>query len=76
MAIIHAQWIGEQAVVPKQDFERLLELARRSEPVGVQTTDDDLSTQAMMRLAATGGAFDFWNEPGEDVYSAKDGEPI
>ena len=76
MTIIHAQWIGGQAVVPKQDFERLLELARKSEPVGVHTTDDDLSTQDMMRLAATGGAFDFWNAPGEDVYSVEDAEPI
>jgi len=76
MTIIHAQWIDGQAVVPKQDFERLLELARKSEPVVVHGTDDDLSTQAMMRLAETGGAFDFWDAPGEEIYSVHDGEPI
>ena len=42
MAIIHAQWIGEQAVLPKQIFERLLDLARRSESVDVQSADDDM----------------------------------
>jgi hypothetical protein len=30
----------------------------------------------MMRLAEEGGAFDFWKEEGEDIYSAEDGEPI
>jgi hypothetical protein len=74
--IIHAQWVGEQAVLPKQDFERLLELARRTEAVDVQSTDDDVSTQAMMRLAESSGAFEFWNASGEDIYSAQDGEPV
>jgi hypothetical protein len=76
MTIIHAQWIGEQAVLPKQDFERLLELARRSESVDVQVTDDDLSAQAMMRLAESSGAFEFWNAAAEEIYSVQDGEPI
>jgi hypothetical protein len=76
MTIIHAQCIGEQAIVPKDDFERLLELARRSEPVVVQSADDESSTPNIMRLAETGGAFDFWKAPGEDVYSVQDGEPI
>ena len=76
MTIIHAQWLDGQAVVPQQDFERLLELARRCEPVDVHATDGDLSTQAMMRLAETAGAFDFWNAPAEDVYSVEDGEPL
>ncbi|MCY2989440.1 MAG: hypothetical protein NTY19_16430 [Planctomycetota bacterium] len=45
-------------------------------PVDIHATDDGLSTQAMMRLAETAGAFDFWHAPGEDVYSVEDGEPI
>ncbi len=76
MTIIHAQWIGGQAVLPKQDFDRLLELARKSEPVIVQSPDDDFSTQNTMRLAETGGAFDFWNASGEYLYSAQDGEAV
>jgi hypothetical protein len=27
-----------------------------------------------MRLAETGGAFEFWNDPTEDVYALSDGE--
>ena len=30
----------------------------------------------IMRLAEPGGAFDFWMEAGEDIYSAEDGEPV
>lgn len=75
MTIIHAQWIGDQAIVTKQDFDRLLELARKTEPVVVESTDQYLTTQNVMRLAESGGAFDFWNAPEEDVYFPQDGEP-
>ena len=76
MTIIHAQWLGEQALVPKEDFERLLELARKSEMVDVCSFEEEISTHLVMRLAESSGAFSFWNEPGEDIYSATDGEPI
>ena len=35
-----------------------------------------IPTLAMMRLAEQSGAFDFWREEGEDVYTPSDGEPI
>jgi hypothetical protein len=76
MTTIQAHWIGGKAILPKQDFERLLELARKSEPVDIETVNEDLSAQAMMQLAENAGAFEFWNESGEELYSAKDGEPI
>ena len=76
MATIHTQLIGDQAVLPLSELERLVELARRSEAVDLQWHEDDVPTQAMMRLAEQGGAFDFWKQEGEDIYSAQDGEPI
>jgi hypothetical protein len=30
----------------------------------------------MMRLAEQGGAFDFWMEDAENIYTANDGEPV
>jgi hypothetical protein len=57
-------------------LEQLLELARRSEPVSLQLTEDDLPTKEVMRLAESGGAFGFWDEAGEDVYTVADGEPV
>ena len=36
----------------------------------------DVPTAAIMRLAETGGGFDFWKEEGEDLYLEEDGEPV
>ena len=84
MTTIHAQLIGNQALLPHHELERLLELARRSEEIDLQIQvenlaiieDDDVPTLSIMRLAERGGAFDFWHEEGEDIYSAEDGEPV
>ena len=37
---------------------------------------DDLSADAIAELAGKNPAFDFLNEPGEDIYSASDGEAV
>jgi hypothetical protein len=76
MTIIQAQLIGDRAILPRTQLEQLLELARRSEPVSLQLSNDDLPTVDVMRLAESGGAFEFWHDTGEDIYSATDGEPV
>jgi len=37
---------------------------------------DDLSADAIAELARKDQAFDFLNDPREDVYSESDGEPV
>ncbi len=76
MTVIHVQCIGDKALLPQNEFERLVELAQQHEEVTVQMQEDDVPTIAIIRLAEQGGAFDFWREDAEDVYSAKDGEPV
>ena len=76
MATIHAQLIGDQVLLPRRELERLVELARQSEIVDLELHEDDVSTRTMMRLAEQGGAFEFWKEDGENIYSAQDGEPV
>lgn len=76
MTTIHAQLIGDKALLPQSEFEHLVELARHHEGISVETEQDDVPTLAIMRLAEQGGAFDFWREEGEDIYSAADGEPV
>jgi hypothetical protein len=76
MTTVHAQLIGDKAVLSRDEFECLVELARRSERIELQVEEDDVPTVAIMRLAETGGAFDFWKEEGEDLYSEEDGEPV
>jgi hypothetical protein len=76
VATIHAQLVGDKALLSRAELEQLLELARRAEPVEVLLEDEDWPTAGVMRLAEEGGAFSFWQDPGEDVYTLADGEPV
>ncbi len=76
MTTIHIQCIGDKALLPQSELEQLIALAQRSEAITVQRQDDDVPTSGIMRLIEQGGAFDFWKEDGEDIYSAEDGEPV
>jgi hypothetical protein len=76
MTTIHGQLIGNQVLLPRNELEHLVELARQSAAVELQLLEDDVPTSAVMRLAEQGGAFDFWNQEGENIYSAQDGEPL
>jgi hypothetical protein len=76
MTTIRAQVIGDKVILPRSELERLLQLARQSEPVDIEILEEDLPTAGMMRLAEQGGAFDFWLEEGEDIYSIHDGKPV
>jgi hypothetical protein len=76
MTTIHVQWVGDKALLPQSEFERLVELAQRYEEITVEMQEDDVATLDIMRLAEQSGAFDFWQEEGEDIYSIEDGEPV
>ncbi len=76
MTTIHIRHVGDKALVPQSELERLVELARQCEEIVVQVDGDEVPTRDIMRLAEAGGAFDFWKEAGEDIYSADDGEPV
>lgn len=71
MTILHAQLIGDKAVLPRKEFERLVELARRSEDITLQTEADEVPTVGIMKLAEQGGAFE-WLAEEEDIYSVND----
>jgi hypothetical protein len=57
MITIHAQLVGDKALLPRSEFERLLELALRSEAVDLQVQDAELPAAELMKLAEQGGAF-------------------
>ncbi len=76
MTTIHIQYVGNQALLPQNELEQLIELAQRAATITVQRQEDDVPTLGIMRLIEQGGAFDFWKEEGEDIYSAEDGEPV
>lgn len=39
-------------------------------------SDDDLSVEGIAHAAQAGEAFDFLNDPREDIYSSSDGEAV
>jgi hypothetical protein len=76
MTTIHVQRIGPNALLAQGELERLVELARRSEEIELKICEDDVCTLGLMRLVEQSGAFDFWKQDGEDIYSAQNGEPV
>jgi hypothetical protein len=76
MSIVHAQFVGDKALLSQEELRRLLELARRAEETELRIENEDVSTVGLMRLAEQGGSFGFWAEQGEDIYSIEDGEPL
>jgi len=76
MTTIQAHLIGDNALLPRSDLEQLVSIARRSEPIDLQIHADELPTADVMRMAEAGGAFEFWQEAGEDIYTVQDGEPV
>ena len=71
MTTLHATMLGDRALLPRDEFDRLVELAGRSEPITIQTCDDDLPTLGLMRLAEQGGAID-WLADEPNLYSVDD----
>lgn len=76
MTTIHIQHIGEKVLVPQSELERLVELAQQYEEITVRRQEDDVPIWDIMRLVEQSGAFGFWKEEGEDIYSSEDGEPV
>ena len=71
MTKVHAELIGNKALVSRRDLERLMELAQRTEVVELQTYEEEIPTLGIMRLAEQGGAF-AWLADEEDLYTVED----
>ncbi len=58
-----------QVIISAEDLQRLIKIAQKVEPIEVKENDFDEAD--LMRLAETGGAFDFLHDE-EDIYSLED----
>jgi hypothetical protein len=76
MTKIHVQAIGDKALLSRAELEQLVKIAERSEPISLQMEEEDVPTLGITWLADHGGAFDFWREEGEAIYTLEDGEPV
>ena len=71
MTTLHATIVGDKTVLPRDEFERLVELAEKSEEILLLVEREDLSTVGIMKLAEQGGAFGWLAEEG-DLYTVDD----
>jgi peptidyl-tRNA hydrolase len=58
-----------QIIISAEDLKKLIEIAQKIEPIEVEESDFDDAD--LMRLAESGGAFDFLLDE-EDIYSVED----
>ena len=58
-----------QVIISSEDLKKLVEMAGKVEPVEIE--EADFNDADLMRLAETGGAFDFLHDE-EDIYSVED----
>ena len=58
-----------QVIISAEDLRNLVEIARRIEPIKIE--EDDFDNDDLMRLAESGGAFDFLADE-KDIYSVAD----
>lgn len=71
MTTIHAQTVGNQILLPREEWDRLVTLARQVDEVDVLTQEDELPTVGLMRLAEQSKAF-AWLADEDDLYSVGD----
>lgn len=72
MTTLHVREVGDVALVPREEFEWLLELARRSGSVEVEVQHEDApSTRELARLAQSSAAW-AWLHDEPDLYSRDD----
>lgn len=75
MTTIHVEEVGNRALIDREELNKLLELARRTEEIEVETAGGEVTTRDLMRLADVGGAFE-WLHDEPDLYSLDDGKPV
>ncbi len=71
MTVVTARFSEDQAIMARDEFDRLVAMARRVQDIEVRTIEDDPATLGVERLAAEGGALDFLADDG-DLYSVED----
>lgn len=71
MTTIHPTMIGNQVILPQDEWDRLLTLARQAAAVAVEGHEEDLPALGLMILAEKGGAFQ-WLAEEEDLYTWAD----
>ena len=73
MITISPQRISPQKVLlDSNEFEELIKRVIIFEPVVIKEIQDDISIKGIMKLIETDNAFEFLNNPQENIYTVND----
>ena len=73
MITISPQRINPQKVLlDRNEFEELIKRVNIFEPVVIKEIQDDIPIKGMMKLIETDNAFEFLNNPQENIYTIND----
>ncbi|MBU0567988.1 hypothetical protein KKC52_08055 [bacterium] len=73
MITVTSQRISPHKVLLNRgDFEELIKKANMVESITVREIKDDIPVEGIMKLIETDKAFDFLNNPQEDIYTLDD----
>lgn len=73
MITVITQRIAPQKVLlNRNEFEELIKRANMVEPVTIKEIEDDIPVEGIMKLVETDNAFEFLNNPQEDIYTLDD----
>lgn len=67
---------GILEILPKIAESDESETVNMQESIRVLGGQDEPTVKQRIKAVELSGAFNFWDRPGEDIYSLEDGEPI
>ena len=73
MLTIKARKIGgNKGLIDMNDLYLLVECAKKIEKINLSIIEDELPIEGIMKLQEQSGAFDFLDDPREDIYTVND----
>ncbi len=63
---------SDKVIVDLESIKKLISIAEKIDKVNLIETEEDISTNELMKLTEKSGSFDFLNDKKEDLYSIND----
>jgi len=61
-----------KAIIDLEVIKELVKKAKKGDKINIIEKEEDISAKDLMKLSEKGGAFDFLNDVGEDIYTIDD----
>lgn len=72
MNVIIEKISKNKAIIDLEVIKELVKKAKKVDKINIIEKEEDILTKDLMKLSEKGGAFDFLNHEGEDIYTIED----